>query len=149
MTVQSGSRYFIDPPVAVGYEFESLSGPSFASVLLPNTGDGKYRLQLWNGTAWVDAGVELQAGVSFDFLAGVSADGVRKFRILGIETDVALDPGDPTAFVTGLSFIGSGDVRLTQTSLTVNVPIPEPASYALLLSGLCSVVAFSRCRRAG
>lgn len=150
VTVQGSAlgnvRYFFDPPVAVGYEYESQSGPSFASVLLPNVGDGKYRLELWSGSAWVDAGVELEAGVSFDFLAGVSADGVRKFRILGIETDVALAPSDPNAFVTGLTFNGSGELKLTQTSLTVNVPIPEPSTYTMFALGLALLCADSRRR---
>lgn len=147
VTVQSGARLFFDPPVAIGYEYESQSGPSFASVLLPYVGDGKYRLELWNGTAWVDAGVELQAGDSFDFLAGVSADGVRKFRILGIETEAALDPNDPNAFVTGLSFTGSGELKLTQTSLAVNVPVPETSTYAMFLLGLGVLLAGSWRRR--
>ncbi len=135
---------FFDPLVAIGYEYEVQSGPSFASVLLPNIGDGKFRLELWDGSAWVDAGFELEAGVSFDLLASVSADGLRKFRIVGIETDVALNPDDPNAFVTGLTFIGSGELKLTQTSLTVNVPIPEPSTYAMFIAGLGLMLAAKR-----
>ena len=128
---------FFDPPVAVGYEYEVQDGPSFASVLLPNVGDGKYRLELWNGSAWVDASVDLEAGVSFDFLSTVAPDGLRSFRIVGIETAVALDPTDPNAFVTGLTFTSGGELRLTQTSLTVDVPaVPEPATWLLMLAGL-------------
>ena len=140
---------FLDPPVAVGYEYEVQSGPSFASVLLPDVGDGKYRLELWNGSAWADAGVELAAGVGFDFLATVAPEGLRKFRIVGIETDVALDPNDPNAFVTGLTFTTSGELRLTQTSLTVDVAaVPEPANLVMMLAGLWLVGQLVR-RRAG
>ena len=138
---------FIDPPVAVGYEYEVQSGPSFASVLLPDVGDGRYRLELWSGSAWIDAGVDLEAGVSFDFLATVAPDGLRKFRIVGIETTVALDPNDPNAFVTGLTFTSGGELRLTQTSLTVDVPaVPEPATGVLLLAGLWLVGHMARQR---
>jgi hypothetical protein len=135
-----GQPIFFDPPVAVGYEYAIQTGPSFASVLLPDIGDGKYRLELWNGSEWVDAGVEVLAGETFDFLANGSPIGVRRFRVVSIETSAALDPNDPTAFVTGFTFTYGGEVKLTQTSLTVNVPIPEPATNALLLVGVLALM---------
>jgi len=137
---------FIDPLVAYGYEFAIESGPSFASVLLPNAGDGLYQMQLWNAGAWVNFNSVLEAGVTFDFLANVSVDGVTKFRIVGIETDAMLDPADPNAFVTGLTFNGSGEVKLTQTSLSVSVPIPEPSTYAMFIAGLLVFASLTRKR---
>ncbi len=146
--VAPATPLFFDPPVAIGYEYEIQSGPSFASVLLPDIGDGKYRLELWNGSAWVDAGIELEAGVSFDFLAQVSPDGVRKFRVVGIETSAALDPDDPTAFDTGLTYNACGELTLTQTSLSVDVPaVPEPGAVVLLGLGLAIVARAAQHKR--
>jgi len=46
----------------------------------------------------------LKAGEYFDFTTRVGA-GIRSFRITGIDLAEGLDPGDPTAFVTGLTLI--------------------------------------------
>lgn len=129
-------RVFFDPDVAIGYEYEVLSEQVFASVLLPDIGDGRFRLLLWNGSEWVDSGNELTAGVEFDFLTNISSSGVKKFRIGGIETSANIDPQDPLGFATGLAFLGGGELRMTQTALAISVPVPEPTTYAMLLSGL-------------
>ena len=49
-----------------------------------------------------------------------------------------IDPTDPLAFVTGLSFTNNGTVNVTQNPIVVNIPdpvtTPEPSS--LLSFGL-------------
>ena len=127
---------FIDPLVAVGYDYalSDLGSPAFQSVELPAVGDDLFTLSLWNGSQWAAAGT-LQSGSAnaHDFGLG----GVRAFRITGIELSAALDPTNPLAFVTGLSFAGTDMVNMTQTPITAAVP--EPASYALLVFGLAAL----------
>lgn len=133
--VALGQQVFVDPVVAVGYDYllTDDDSPSFASVLLPNIGDGVFDLSLWNGTEYV-VEASLTQGVEYTF-----DEGVRGFRITGIEVDAALDPNDVTAFVTGLTFNGTGAVALSQTPITVTTPVPEPSSYALMGLGLAAM----------
>ncbi len=132
----TGQRYFIDPDIAVGYDYILQSGPLLASVLLPQLGDNLYELWLWNGSDWV-FGESLTGGVEHPF-----GEGVDRFRILGIEQSAALDPLNPTAFVTGLTFASSGPVVITQNAITVAVP--EPEAYAMFLGGLGLLLAVRR-----
>jgi len=104
---------FIDPDVAIGYDYIVNSGPIFTSVLLPeNIGDNLFDLWLWDLSIndWFNTGTTLTGGLWHDF--GQATD---RFRILGIEIDGMLDPTDPTAFVTGLTFDSLGVVNLNQT----------------------------------
>ena len=129
-----GRRTFIDPLVAVGYDYalSDLTSPLFQSVLLPSVGDDQFTLSLLIASQWtVDR--TLQSGVIHDFVSG----GVREFRITGIEVSAALDPTNPLAFVTGLSFAGTGLVNMSQTPITAAVP--EPATYALLIFALAAL----------
>jgi hypothetical protein len=137
------NRVFIDPDVAIGYEYVVNSGPAVASVLLPSIGDDRFGLALWNGSDWVDTTYELWAGIEFDFTERLASDGLRRFRITGIETASSLDPNDPLAFVTGLTFLGGGTVSITQTALTT--PVPEPSAWVMLVAG--SMVVGLRKRR--
>src|SRR5205814_2644379 len=75
---------FIDPLVAIGYDYATGAGdPNFASVLLPTgIGDNQFDLFLWNGTSFFDSGINLAGGVQFFF----DALGVDRFEIRGIET---------------------------------------------------------------
>jgi hypothetical protein len=132
---------FIDPEVAIGYDYVVNSGPSFASVLLPDVGDGRYDLLLWDGAGWADSGDDILAGQQYAFSTPLT-----RFRIAGIETEAALDPSDTTAFVTGLTFTEAGQVDMLQIPVTTTVPVPEPETYALFLAGL-GVLAVSARRR--
>ena len=125
---------FIDPLVAVGYDYalSDLASPAFQSVLLPSVGDDQFTLSLLFGSQWTAAGT-LQSGTAHDF----GLNGVREFRITGIEVSAALDPNDTGAFVTGLSFTGTGPVNMSQTPITAAVP--EPATYALLIFALAAL----------
>lgn len=138
--IQEEQQIFIDPEVAVGYDYEVTSGPNFASVLLPTTiGDGVYDLYLWENSDYVFSAA-LTGGTEYFFAPG----GVSRFRILGIEVSANLDPNNPQAFVTGLTFVGAGAVSLTQTPLVSQVPLP--ASGWLLFSGLLAVGSLKRSR---
>ncbi|BBD59522.1 hypothetical protein NIES2109_23100 [Nostoc sp. HK-01] len=121
---------FIDPPVAIGYDYIVDSGPNIASVILPTgIGDNLYDLFTFDSTAndFVDSGVDITGGFAFNFGDG----GVDRFRILGIEPSAGLDPNDITAFVTGLTFTSTGQVQLRQVAISQNTtpaPVPEPAT---------------------
>ncbi len=97
--------------------------------ILTDVGDGLYDLSLLVGLSFVFA-QELMVGEVFDF----GPLGVDKFRITGIETSAGVDPNDATAFMTQLTFVGSGEFMGTMTPLTAFVP--EPTTLQLLGLGL-------------
>jgi hypothetical protein len=104
---------FLDPLVAIGYDYATGPGnPNFASVIFPGVGDGLFELS-FDGTTQTVA-----AGVTYLFPAG----GVSRFSVRGIEASAGLDPGNVTAFVTGLTFTGPGDFTGTMTPVIQLVP---------------------------
>ncbi len=131
---------FIDPDVATGYHYAvGATGPNFQSLLLPNVGDGAYTLAYTDGSG--AHSTALQHDQQFFFGSG----GVSAFTVTGIETSAMLDPGNATAFITGLTFAAAGDFTGTMTPITTFVPdVPEPASYALMLAGLAGLAAAKR-----
>ena len=101
---------FIDPPVAIGYDYAIGSGnPNFASVVLPEVGNNQFNLYSCDGASLGSA----SSNVAFNFAPG----GVSCFRVRGIETSAGLNPQDATAFITGLTFVSEGSFTGTMTPI--------------------------------
>lgn len=136
--VNLDQRVFIDPDVAIGYDYIVNSGPGIQTVVLPSIGDDLYDIYVWNGTDWELLVSDWLAGDEYDF----GLNGVDRFRVLGIETDALVDPANPTAFVTGLTFAGAGIVNMSQNPISVFVSdgpttgVPEPSILLLMSGGL-------------
>lgn len=128
---------FIDPDVAIGYDYIVDSGPNISSVLLPSIGDDIFDLWFFDNLLgeWYDTGTDLTSGIWFDF-----TQPVEEFRIMGIEVDEMLDPTDPTVFVTGLLFDSTGIINMNQNAVTTFVgdstSVPEPETLILLIAAL-------------
>ncbi len=103
---------WFDPASATGYDFSAEDGaPNFAAVEPPpGIGDGIYDLYLFDDAQgiYVDSGIKISGGQLFSFVDDLGVpNGVSRFSLRGIEEDAMLDPSNPTAFVTGLSFVAS------------------------------------------
>jgi len=143
-------RVFIDPLIAIGYDYVVSSGPNIQTVLFPDLGDADgYEVFGYNAvTGLYDILLGIARGNgAFDF--GVSyPGGVNRFGVRDIEVTPALDPTDANAFVTGLTFAGAGQVAITQSPVTLFVSdVPEPSTWAMMLSGFGLVGGMLRRRR--
>ncbi len=113
----------IDPAIAIGYDYQVVSGPRFASVMMPTGfGDDVYALYLEDeqGGFQATAYATLSALEAFD-LTAIDPAGVRRFRILGIEVDAAIDPNDPADFPTQVSFVGEDPAMVVQKGIPETV----------------------------
>jgi len=136
--VQANQQVFIDPEVAIGYDYQVQSGSNIASVFLPtNIGDGSYDLYLWDNVDYIFA-TAITGGFNYTFADG----GVNRFRVLGIEPTADLDPSNTSAFITGLTFTGPGTISMTQTPIVSQVPVP--AAAWLFASGLLGLGALRK-----
>lgn len=157
---------WFDPDIAIGYTFEILNGPNFATLTLPSGyGDDWYEVSWWDPNAngglgayvVLDSGNAAQNGQWFgddmtyiDFLSLIDAGGITAFKVLGIEVSEGLDPTDPTAFVWGATFTQGGQtVEISQTPITtfVSGSIPEPGILFLMGSGMLGLGAMRRRQR--
>jgi hypothetical protein len=140
INVTAGQKIPLDPIVAVGYDYQIGAGdPLFASVELPDIGDGLFDLFLFIGGQWMFE-KELATGEEF-FFAGA---GVDRFRILGIESDAGLSPSDTTAFITNVTFADDG--RFTGTMTAITASVPEPVTLTMVALGLIGIRLTSRRR---
>ena len=104
--VTAGESLVLDPVLAIGYEYR-VGGEDtvrFASVILPEAGDNLFDLYLFDGDEFYLTLENMEAGAEYVF----AAEGVALFKILGIELEAGLDSNDATAFMTELTFTGSG-----------------------------------------
>ncbi len=141
--VEIEETVFIDPEVATGYEYEVQSGPNITSVVLPSVAGDTDGYDIFSLADELLGHVN--PGEVFRFVAG----GVPGFRVLDIDIGAALDPNDPQAFVTGLTFGGQGRVQMTQKPITTNTDtseVPEPGSFMLMGLGVAALAA-ARTRR--
>ncbi len=122
----------IDPFRAIG-----AGNPNFASVILPDVGDGLFELLSGSTTQTVATGVE------FFFHAG----GVSEFSVRGIETSTGLDPGNVTAFITGLTWVWLGEVTGTMTPVIQFVPAVNGVRFPGSLVCLAPVSSLAWTRR--
>jgi len=130
--VATGVRRFFDPIVAIGYDYMVTGGPLFSEVLAPSGINASDTFELIYGSTTVS----LTANVPYVFGTPQSS-----FRIQGIEVAAGLDPANPIAFVTGLTFDSSGTVNVTQTPITFNTSaVPGP----LPLLGVSAAFGWSR-----
>lgn len=140
--VDFGEIVFIDPDVAVGYDYFVDNGSSFASVILPSGFNANYELWLLVNGVW-----EFSAFLNADEQYFFGGTGVTEFRILGIDISNMVDPTDSNAFVTGLTFTGSGNQQIRQVPITEFVAdatdVSEPSPLLLLLLG-CGFLALQR-----
>jgi len=135
--VTTEDNRFYDPIIATGYDYVATDVP-FASVLIPEAlPNGDSEFQLLVGSQIID----LNAGDTFD-LTTIASGGVSAFGIRGIDTSEMIDPNDPTAFVTGLSFAQGGVASSFKMTAVI---VPEPSSC--LAIGLFAGFAAIRRRR--
>lgn len=130
---------WIDPIVAIGYTYEVV-GTNFTTVTLPtlasvNDTDG-YEVWYFDGTQFV-FGANVDAEGSFDFTTVVTG-GVSQFQILDIDPALELDPSDPIAFMTGVTFADAGTWSVSMTAITFDTDsnaVPVPATLSLFFFG--------------
>lgn len=151
--VQAFQTIWIDPDVAVGYNYVATDGGLFATFTAPtlasvNDTDG-YSLTFEDASGSLLT-FFIGAGDTFNFLDYVSG-GITQFELNGIATDLSIDPTDPLAFVAGVSFANAGKFDVTQTPITQFVPdasVSEPTVLALLTLSVAGLFGFRRKRQA-
>lgn len=111
----TATTIWIDPVVAIGYDYSVEKGPGVTAVELPQgLGDNLFDLWLYNEQSkqFVDSDVDIAGGSLYKF-----KHPLRRFSIRGIETNAKLNPNNETAFPTGLRFEKTGKAVVTMSSI--------------------------------
>jgi len=128
-----GRITWIDPEFAEGYVYTmSAGGPQIESIVVPAPlpgGDDEFTVH-FDGLSFA-----LKAGQQFRFTDHVPG-GVLGFTIFGIDVAEQLDPDDPNAFITGLTFGASGTDEFSIAMNPLVAVVPEPAAALLMLLGM-------------
>jgi len=132
-TPTEGAPTFIDPLLALGYDYQITAGNNAITEaifpLLAGDADGYTIYAL--GDLGTILGTVL-GGQSFTFAAPVQG-----FTLGGIDAGASVVATDPTAFVTGLTFANTNVVTVTQVAnptLTAGA-VPESGSWAMMIAG--------------
>lgn len=139
VAVTPDNLIYIDPAAASGYTYQTGTGdPNFQSVVLPiGIGDNFFSLSTCSGASLGT----VAGGTHYDFGSG----GVSCFKVDGIPASAGLDPSDPQAFVTGLTFTAAGDFTGTMTPMTAAAaPEIDPAGTFGALTLLAGLLAVAR-----
>jgi probable HAF family extracellular repeat protein len=125
--VEAYTPVFIDPEVALGYQYDTGKGdPPIVTVRLPiGIGDSLYTVIVGGKV------LPLAGGQLLDFRTAGFPKGVTRFRVTDIELEAALDPVNPHAFPTELTFAASGRFTGTMTALCLKQSLPPQAGPAL------------------
>ena len=120
--------FWIDPPVASGYNFE-VTGSSFTKVKMPS-------LSSVNDTDGYEIQTPSNANPTQFLLAGEEHTFVvptASFTILGINPALTLDPNDSQAFPAGIELTPptGSQVTITQTPITEEYPPLNPVPQGL------------------
>ncbi len=74
--------------------------------------------------------------------------GVDAFDVTDIDASANLDPGNVTAFITGLTFVGDGDFTGTMTPIIEDLAeTPEPTTLLLWGTSMAGLGLAARWRR--
>lgn len=136
--VEAGETIWFDPDVSTGYTYTAGNGGQFASVTAPtllSVNDADGYLITFTDSLGVEETKALMAGQTLDFPFPVTT-----FTLTGINEDLMLDPTDPTAFVTGVSFEDTGSYTVSQAAIiTSTTSVPAPSSIAIFLLSLVGI----------
>ena len=145
--LEAGEPIFIDPEIAIGYEYnvEELPGEAealFGTVRVDPAGfDTDFTINYLDQNG-VEVSEDIAAGVTFTFPENVD---VLSFSILDIDPLSALPADNPTAFATLLTFRNDlNGATITQAPISISA-VPEPGAGTLL--GVSMSLALMRRRK--